>query len=177
MKKDLLTHFVFFTAFFLFITLMRGWFDLDFVNFWIGGIIGTLLPDIDHLIYVYFLRPQEAVSQKVTTMMSEGKTGQGLSMLAATQSERQKLIFHSAHFQLLFVAFALLILTSTGSLIARGIVVAFLLHLAVDQAVDLFEKKNIDHWFHKIPVVLDKEQKRWFFILFLEVVIIFGFLF
>jgi hypothetical protein len=177
MRKDLLTHFIYFFAFFLLITLARGWFNLDYAAFWIGGVIGTLLPDIDHLLYVYYLKPQETTSQKVTEMISQGDTRQGLNILASTQNERKGLIFHSAHFQLIFIAFAVLILTSTGSLLARGVVVAFLLHLLVDQAGDLFERKNIDHWFNKIPVVLDAEQKRWFFILFALVVIVFGFFF
>jgi hypothetical protein len=177
MKKDYLTHFIYFFAFFTLITLFRGWMSLDYVAFWIGGLIGTLLPDVDHLLYVYFLRPQENASQQVTEMINQGKTGQGIGMLLSTQKEREKLIFHSAHFQIIFLAFAIFVLTSTGSPLAWGIVLAFLLHLAVDQAVDFFERKNIDHWFYKIPVVLDAEQKRWFFIIFLVLVLIFGFLF
>jgi hypothetical protein len=66
--------------------------------------------------------------------------------LAETRSERTKLIFHSGLFQLIFIVLAFFVVTSSGSLFARGVVLAFFLHLLVDQAVDLVETGNMDNW-------------------------------
>src|SRR3990170_8622354 len=86
MKKDLLTHFGFLLGFFALITLFKGRFELAFIPFWIGGIIGTLLPDVDHLLYVYFCRPQETTSQKVTTLIADNKYKESWDMIMSQLS-------------------------------------------------------------------------------------------
>ena len=176
MKKDLAIHFSFMIALFILISLFKGWIKLDYLPFWLGGILGTLLPDIDHLIYVYILRPGEAASQKVVELASQRKVFQTWDLLSATRIQRTNLIFHSAHFQIIFVFFALLVITSSGSLLGRGLVLAFLLHILIDEIVDLMETGNLDVWFRKIPVVLDAEQKRWFLIANGLILLLLGFL-
>ncbi len=177
MKKDLLTHFAFMVALFVLISLYKDWLRLEFLPFWFGGILGTFLPDIDHLIYVYVLKPNEVVSQKVTNLLSERKFFQSWNMLATMRSERKDLLFHTAYFQILFIIFALLITTSSGSLLGRGLVLAFMLHLLIDEVVDLMEVSNLDSWFTKLPVVLTEVQRRWFLVGNGALLLIFGFFF
>ena len=105
MKKELVTHFSFAVAFFILISLLRGWFDLTHIHFCAGGIIGTFLPDVDHLIYVYFLRPHESISQKASQLMGNKDYGRAFSLLADSRTERSKLIFHTGYFQILFMLF------------------------------------------------------------------------
>lgn len=162
MKKDIVTHFAFFISFFLIITVLKRWFSLDFLPFWIGGLIGTLLPDIDHLIYIYFLKPHELTSQRVEAMLAKGEALKSAELLTATKDERDGLIIHTAQFQVLFLVFAFLIVTSSGNLLGQGLVLAFLIHLLIDQIVDLVEKKNVDKWFSTMPVELDEKQRKWF---------------
>lgn len=162
MKKDLIIHFSFAVSFFVIVTLLRGWVSIDYLNFWLGGIIGTLLPDLDHFIYIYFLRPHEAVSREISGMISQRKYIKSWDKALATESERDNLVFHNAAFQLIFLIFAFFVVTSTGSLFGRGLVLAFLLHLLVSELSDYIEKKNLDRWFAKLPIILDKQQKLWF---------------
>lgn len=176
MKKEVLIHFLFLLAFFIFITLFKKWFDLIYLPFWFGGILGTILPDIDHLIYVYVLKPEEPTSQEVSTLISKRDLKKSVVLLATTRSERSELIFHTAHFQILFLIFAFLVITSSGSLLGRGLVLAFALHLLVDGAVDLIETQNLANWFKKLPVTLDQEQIRWYLVANIAVLLIFGFL-
>jgi len=42
------------------------------------------------------------------------------------------------------------------------LVLAFLLHLLVDQAIDFFEGGNFSAWFSKLPIELDEEQRKWY---------------
>ena len=162
MKKDLIIHFSFAVSFFVIVTLLRGWVSANYLYFWLGGIVGTLLPDLDHLIYVYFLRPHEAASQEISGMISERKYIKSWDKALTTGAERDSLIFHNAAFQLIFLLFAFFVVTSTGSLFGRGLVLAFLLHLLVSEFSDYVEKRNLDRWFVKLPVALDKQQKVWF---------------
>src|SRR3972149_5306906 len=176
MKKDLLIHFVYMIALFVLISLYKDWIRLPSLPFWFGGILGTLLPDIDHLIYIYVLKPSEATSQKVTDMLSKKQVFKSWDLLATTRGERKELIFHSGYFQLIFIIFALLIVTSSGSLLGRGLVLAFMLHLLIDQIIDLMESGNFDAWFEKLPFSLDFKQKRWYLVGNGAVLLAFGFL-
>lgn len=177
MKKDLLIHFAFSLAFFTLITLFKGRIELAFIPFWVGGIIGTLLPDVDHLLYVYFFRPSEATSQKVSGLISENKYKESWDILTSTRSERSGLIFHTAGFQIIFLVFAFFVTTSTISLLAKGIVLAFALHLIADQLVDYIETKSYETWFTRLPIVLNENQKKWYLFGNILILLIFGFLF
>jgi hypothetical protein len=162
MKKDLLTHFSFMVALFILISLYKDWVRVEFLPYWFGGILGTLLPDVDHLIYVYVVKPTESTSQRVAGLLSDRKVFQSWDILAKTRGERKDLIFHTAHFQLIFLVFAIFIITSSGSLLGMGLVLAFMLHLLIDQIIDLMETDNLGNWFAKFPFILDDKQKRYF---------------
>lgn len=176
MKKDLAIHFTFAIALFVLVSIFRDWLSLSFVAFWIGGVVGTLLPDVDHLIYVYVLRPDEASSQKIATLISQKQVLKTWDFLASTRTDRKGLLIHNASFQVLFLLFSILIITS-GSLIGMGIVLGFMLHLILDEVVDLVEMGNLDGWFSGFPVALDSDQKRWFLIANVLVLLGLGFFF
>ncbi len=144
--------------------------------FWVGGIVGNFLPELDHFIYIYFLRPHELTSQRVSYMLGRKEILRSLNLLAGTRSERTKLIFHTAGFQLIFLVLTFLVITSSGSLLGRGLVLAFSLHLLIDQVVDLVETGNLDNWFRELPITLNNELRKGFFILMLLVFLVFAFL-
>jgi hypothetical protein len=176
MKKELITHFSFLVAFFIFISIFRGWLTYAYLPFWFGGIIGTILPDLDHIIYTYFLRPHELTSQRVHRLVYEKDLKRTWDLLAATRTERGSLIFHTAYFQMIFLVFAFLVITSSGSLLGKGLVLAFVLHLLLDQFIDLVETGNLDNWFGKVIKLMDKKQRRWYLFANLLTFLIFGFL-
>lgn len=175
MKRELFIHFSFLVSFFIFISIFKGWFNASFWPFWLGGLVGTLLPDVDHLIYIYFLRPQELTSQRVNYMLSKSEVWKTLILLAETRSERKSLIFHTAIFQIIFLILTFLVLTSSGSIFGRGLVLAFALHLIIDQAVDLMGADGLENWFRQINISLDKEKARVYWIVNLIIVLFFGF--
>lgn len=173
MKKDLVTHFSFVIAFFIFITIVRHWFSLIYLQFWIGGIIGTLLPDVDHLLYVYVFKPQDLTSQRVASMITQHKFLKTWDLLAVTRNERKDLVFHTAHFQLIFWIFLIFVMSSSGSLLVKGIVLAFALHLLIDEAIDFMENGDLKNWFLQLKIELDGSKTRWYLvgnIIFLQIV-------
>jgi hypothetical protein len=176
MKKELVIHFSFLASFLLLVSVFRGWFSLSYIPLWLGGILGTLLPDVDHLIYAYFLRPQEVTSQRVNYLLQRGQIKRTLELLHATREERGGLIFHSAHFQLIFLALTFLVLTSSGSIFGAGLVLAFSLHLLIDQIIDFTKLGSLRNWFTKILIDLDKDQQRWYVLAIGAAILIFGFL-
>lgn len=176
MKKELLIHFSFFISLFIFISLFKGYLDLSYWPFWAGGLIGTLLPDVDHFIYVYFLKPHELTSKRVSYMLGKKDLFGSLSLLAETRSERTKLIFHTATFQIIFMILTFFVITSSGSLLGRGLVLSFSLHLLIDQVVDLSETGNFDIWFKDLPIEFGLRNQKIYWWAILILVLIFGFL-
>lgn len=138
--------------------------------------MGTLLPDVDHLIYVYFMRPHEVTSQRVDSLVQKGQINKTLNLLYITREERAHLTFHTAHFQLIFLALTFLVLTSSGSIFGTGIVLAFSLHLLVDQVIDFMELGNINTWLEKMSIHLDRKQQIWYMVAIGATLLIFGFL-
>jgi hypothetical protein len=176
MRKEIFIHFAFLISFLIFVALAKGFLNLFSWPFWAGGILGTILPDIDHFIYIYLLRPQELTSQRANRMMTKRDLLGTLRLLAETRYERTKIIFHTATFQLIFTILAFWVLTSSGSLFGRGVVLAFLLHMLVDEAVDLNEMGNLSNWFRNFPVAIEERRQRWYFNANIIVLIIMAFL-
>lgn len=175
MKKELFIHYSFLVSLLIFSSLIKGWVDFSYWPFWIGGLVGNLLPDFDHFIYVYFLKPHELTSQRVGYMMGKKDVSRTFRLLAETRSERTQLIFHSGLFQLIFIVLAFLVVTSSGSLFARGVVLAFFLHLLVDQAVDLVETGSLKNWVGKYGITIKKKQAKTYWLVMLGVLMLFSF--
>lgn len=176
LRKEIITHFAFLISFFTLITLFRSWYDLFYLPFWIGGIIGTVLPDLDQFIYVYFLRPTDLSSQRTYSLIQQKNLKAAMRVMATTRTERKYLIFHTAHFQLIFLILAFLVVTSTGNVLGRGIVLGTSLHLIIDQVVDFMETGRLDNWFRQFQLRLDEEQKKWYLGFNILALFVFGFL-
>jgi hypothetical protein len=176
MKRDSFVHFSFWISFFIFVSIIKHYFNLDSWPFWVGGIVGTILPDIDHLIYVMFLSPQELTSQRVGFLWNRKEYKRMIQLLYETRSERKNLIFHSLFFQLIFFALTFFIMTSSVSVFAKGLVLSFALHLSTDQIIDLTELKNLDNWKAYLPFDLDFRKSEIYVVASTLFVCAFGFL-
>jgi hypothetical protein len=175
MKKELARHFFYLIILFVPIFILK-YLNIHNWPFIIGGIIGTILPDIDHVIYVYYLRPYELTSQRVMFEAKKGNLWATWDLLSSTRSERTNLILHSVLFQILFTILSFLVITSSGSLFGKGLVLAFLLHLLVDEIWDLKANGNLFSWFKNIPIVLDISQVKYYLYANAAIILVFGFL-
>jgi hypothetical protein len=162
MKKELLPQFLFLAIYFLLITLVKRWFSILYLPFWIGGFVGMFLPYIDHLIYIYFLRPQEEVSGRLKLMLSQRKFKSAFEFFVGINGKGTRKIFHTVHFQLIFLTLTLLVVTSSDSLFGIGLVLGFALHLWTTQLKDFMNDKTITDWFEKVGVMLDREKQMWY---------------
>lgn len=146
MRREVFVHFAFWFSLFVLISVFRNYLSLIYWPFWVGGIIGTVLPDIDHLVYIFFLSPQELTSQRVGFLLKNKEVLRIASLLFETRGERKNLVFHTFFFQIIFFILTFFIMTSSISLLVRGIVLSFCIHLLVDQLTDIFELKNLANW-------------------------------
>ncbi len=158
MRREVFIHASFLFTFFVFIHLVKRWFSLSFYPLWLGGILGTILPDIDHLLYIYFTKPDEPESKKARELIKQKKLKAALMLLLEGRRERRDLIFHTAFFQLIFLILTFLVITSSGSIFGRGLVLGFGLHLLVDQLLDILEKGDLSGWFTGLNFQLNKDK-------------------
>lgn len=154
MRREIFLHFSFWFSFFVFIALANKIFDLSYWPFWLGGIIGTILPDVDHLLYLY-LHPSELTVQRVNFYLNKHEIKRVFTLLYETRSERKDLIFHTAFFQVIFMVLTFWVLTSSGSNFGKGLVLAFSLHLLVDQMVDITKTGSFSNWLKNLPWEVD----------------------
>lgn len=176
MKRELALHFISTLILLVLIVLLKGWFSLSYWPLLVGGFVGTFLPDVDHLIYVYFINPQELTSQRVASLVEQKEIPRTVSLLYETRSERKGLIFHSFYFQLLFWILTFLVVSSSGSVFGRGLVAAFSLHLIADEYIDIREMGNLSNWFSSVGIVLTKERETLYLIANAIVLLIFSIL-
>lgn len=174
MKKNITTHLLFGAGFFLIITLLNGWFELSYLPVWVGGLIGIFLPDLDHAVYVYFLRPNELTSQRASRTLSRGDIGSTVKLLQSTTGERQKLIFHTALFQIVFVIFAFLVVSSSGNMFGGGLVLGFMLHILVDQLSDLMNTQDLSRWFFGTSFKMDRKKSTIYWVFNVLLLFYFG---
>ncbi len=177
MRRYLVIHISLLVSFFILISLFKRFLDLSFLPFWIGGVIGFVLPDLDYAIYHYFLRTSTTPS--VDTVVSDVTSENVFKNWTTVAEEREdkKLVFHTAIFVLIFFVFAFFVMSSSNSLLGRGIVLSFWLHLLVDMVTDWRYKGSISHWFINFPLELDLRQKMWFLYIQIALLLILGFFF
>ena len=55
-------------------------------------------------------------------------------------------------------------------------VLGVMLHLVIDQVVDLVETGGLDNWFSQFQLRLNEEQKRWYLGINVALILLFGFM-
>ena len=175
MKRELFIHFSFWFFLFVYIAIAKHYFALNYWQFWLGGLVGIILPDIDHLIYVYFIKPTDLTSQRINYLVNKKQLSRSVELLYETRSERKGLIFHTIFFQLIFFALTFWIFSSSGSYFGRGLTLSFIFHLSVDQLIDLNDLGSLDNWFTNLPFRLDFKQSKAYWIISSAVILLTGF--
>ncbi len=180
LKKEILLHVLIVAVFFTPFVIIHQIYSvpITFLVFILGIVLGTFLPDIDHLIYSLFLKPKEITSQRLYSKLQMKNFASAINLLFSTRDERKTLVFHTVFFQCLFLVFAFLVVSSTSSLFGRALTVSFLLSLCVDQLVDIKYKADISRWIRGIsPTALTSQQINMYVLVQIFLVIVIGYLF
>ena len=141
MKKDILNYLVYFLIYFLFITLINKLFSFSYWPLYVGGLVGLVLPNLDHLLYCFVFKPFELTSIRIKALINEKRYKEAIMFLYATKDERKDLIFHTLNFQLIFAVLAFWVVTSSGNLFGRGLVLGFSLNEVVFIYKNFLDKK------------------------------------
>ncbi len=175
MKRELFIHFSFWIFLFVLVAIVKHYFNLNFWQFWVGGMVGVILPDIDHFIYVFFIKPTDLTSQRINYLLNKKQLSRSVELLYETRDERKGLAFHTIVFQLIFFALTFWMFSSSTSIFGRGMTLSFLFHMSVDQLIDLNDTGSLDNWFADLPFKFDLKQSRTYWIISTALVLLLGF--
>ncbi|MCX6706007.1 MAG: hypothetical protein NTV24_02770 [Candidatus Woesebacteria bacterium] len=135
MKRNFFIHLAFFVSVFILFSIIRGWLNFSYWTFWVGGVLGTIIPEADQLLYVFFINPQELTSQRIILLIKNRNFTGALRMLFETGSERYDLVFHSNIFLIISGILFVWILTSSGSVLGFGLALGLILDLLLDRLI------------------------------------------
>ena len=142
LKKEVISHFSVTVVWLVIVTLLRWDWHWNLILLWLGGLVGTFLIDLDHLLYTLVIYPQEITSMRVKNLLQQKSFKEALILLVDTHDERLRLSFHNALFQIVLFVLCFFVLTSTSSLFGAGLVMAMALHLLKDELELLFQGKG-----------------------------------
>lgn len=123
----------FLISFLVLFSIIKNWLSFDYWLFWLGGVVGSFLSDLDQLIYIFFMESQEVTSQRVIYLIRNKEIGGAIRLLFETQAERTNLVFHSNFGIGVILILTFWIMTSSASLIGNGLVLGMAVHLLIDR--------------------------------------------
>lgn len=142
MKKEIFVRAAFLISLLILTSVVKKWLSLSYWPYWLGGLIGMILPSLDHVIYVFFQRPYELTPQRVKALWQQKNYLGVISLLYQTRGERTNLIFHSLLFQVIFAVLTFWVVSSSGSPLGRGVVLSFYLNLLLDEITSPVKRES-----------------------------------
>ena len=154
MKKEILKRFIPTIIFLVLLSLLHWQEKWQLIGLWVGGLIGTFLLDLDHLIYCFFQNPHEFTPQRLKRYLQQGQYRYGLKLLFETQDERRRLIFHSVLFQIVLLVSVFFVLTSSAGLLGKGLVLVLFLQSLINQFDEFLKTGKMDSWLWQLKISL-----------------------
>lgn len=134
MNRKIIVHSLVLIFFLFGVSVVKGWLHLSYWPLWLGAAAGFFLPDVDHLVYVFFLGNQELTSQRIVYLIRNMNLVGALSLLVETRAERTDLVLHTNLFLAITTVLFFWMFTSSASIFGVGLVSAITVHLLLDRA-------------------------------------------
>jgi len=128
-NSEIFSHLFLTVIYFVLVSVLRGKLELSLVWLWTGALLGTFLLDVDHLLFWFWTRPQEGESIQARALVKMGNYRGLYTLFKQTHEAHNRLIFHTATFQVILLLLTFYVLTATNNLFGAGLVMAMNLHL------------------------------------------------
>lgn len=176
LKREIGRPLVVVLGFLIFLSFLHWELGFSLIFLGIGLILGHFLLNLDQAIYCYFQAPHELASQRVRRLFEQRRYKEGLIFLLESQEERRRAIFHSILFQLVLLVACFFVLTSSGSLLGKGLVLGLFFRSLYEQAESFLGRGQMDSWFWQFRVVPNPRLQVFYFILMVLVFVVFSLL-
>lgn len=150
--------------FLILVSLLHWQLKLSLLFFWLGAFLGSFLLSLDQVIYCYFQAPHEFTSQRIRRLLQLKRYQEALMLLSQTGEERSKLVFHSVFFQVILLVVSFFVLTSSASLLGKGLVMGIFFQSLLEQGKDFKKKGQIDGWFWQFQGPPEKNLQVFYFV-------------
>ncbi len=167
MRKEIINILLFWLSYFIFITIVNRLYSFSYWPLYVGGLFGLLMPNLDHLLHVFVFKPQELTSQRVSQLVQNKQYKEAIILLYDTKNERKDLIFHTVQFQIIFSILTFWVVSSSGNLFARGLVLSYYLCFVIF---------NLKKFVNKELILDNEDSTRIYFAAMVLALFIFGFL-
>ena len=128
------------------IVLLRWEFSWQMLFFAAGVLLGLGFSFLDRLIQVFLIKPHEHLSEHVRQLVKERRFADAFRLLSDRGGEQIHLTVRSIFFMGAWVPVALYIITSTGNMLAVGLVMGIGLKMLYDVWVDWSDLDKIRQW-------------------------------
>lgn len=138
-------------------------FNLDWLWWLLGAMIGFLFVFLDLIFYKIISKPKEIFGLKIKELFVRKNFLNEVRLLLAEESDQKEQVMRSAMFLVVWVVLAFFTMTSVVNFFARGFMLGIGTHLLFDLVYDfVYDKERLDLWFWQIKRTLEPEEKRWF---------------
>lgn len=159
-KKEVTSHLLVTFIYFVLISLFNLNLGFALLFLWLGGLIGTFLLDVDHVLLGLDLENKTWWAEKFRFLWQKKRYQEAILLNVESHLEHRRLVFHSALFQPILLCLAFFVLTSTGSLFGSGLVMSMNLHLLKDEWQCFLEEGKLDWLFWQIKRKVDRQAQR-----------------
>ena len=121
--------------------------SIKLIYLFLGFFIGSLILDVDHFIFWFFLKPNLEESRLARAAIKNYDFKSVYKLLKNSHQTHYNLIFHHYFFQVILVLFSFFTFTLTNNLFITSLIVALNLHLLIDEIIDYFyAPKTLQKW-------------------------------
>jgi len=145
-KRKFFNFFLPTLVFCFFLSLLNWQLKIRLVFLWFGIFLGVLFWQVEHLFYIFLKAPHEYVSSRFIYSLKNKQVGKAFELLLETEDER-RVFSRSVLFQLLILIMTFFVLTSTLSILGKGLTLSLFFQSLISQGKEFLKKGEISSWF------------------------------
>lgn len=156
------------------ITLLSWPLQWPMALFWLGGFLGLLLYNLDHLVYLLWQSPDEPTALEFKQLLKSRRFKGAANLLVRTCQERKRLVGHSVIFQAVLVALTFFTLSSTASYLGKGLVMGLFFYALINQGRHLARGGDLSSWFWQVNIKPTRKGEAIYFLALLFILAYFS---
>ncbi|MBN1263630.1 MAG: hypothetical protein JW991_04715 [Candidatus Pacebacteria bacterium] len=163
-KKNAPVYSAFLIGYLCLITLLRWQFHWQLVFLWLGGFLGLLIYNLDHVTYLLWQNPEGETAVRFRQLTTQRRFKEAFALLTDTCGERKRLVGHSVVFQATLLAVSFFAVSSTNSLFGKGLVMAMLLYSLINQGMLLANGSSLANWFWQVRIKRSSKIEAFYYL-------------
>jgi hypothetical protein len=151
------------------------WYDAVFL--WVGAIIGILLPDLEYILYAYFIDPSVQTSSDIRAFLRSKNIKGFVSYIDTKEYSFGEMSVHSVLFLFVLMIFVIYAGAGNAFILVKGLALSMYITLVYSAFIELYKTKTLKRWFWMLKISMNTSQYSAFLIvMFLTFIFLFTFI-